>query len=271
MGRSWYDGTHRSPLNLPSEALTNSGDTLRGDAVDHVLGIGDYQGDIVAVDYGADETARAELVDLGVRGAVQVQGDAVAVVVGLVAPAQDRGVVAADLGAAGAVGGGTVELVEDQAVDGVGAVVDARGHHVDAEHVLLGRVEAELRAGAVDLRADVHGGAGLVRRHVLGIQGDGGLDGLEEQLGRHGGHADVPGRVLHAGSIAVGAEDLDFVGRRAEGLEALIGLLAVVQGRRHAVDPEERIGHELWRGPFSRLVGEVRLDVAVDCRWLRLH
>lgn len=232
--------------------------------MDRVLGVGDDEGDVLAVGQGTDEAAGAELVDLGVSGAVEVEGDAVALGPGAVAPAQDGGVVAANLGAAGAVGGGAVELVEDQAVDGVSAVVDARGQDVDAEHVLLRGAEAELGARAVDLGTDVHGGARLVGRDVLGIEGDGGLDGVEEQVSRHGRAADERGRVLHAHGVAVGAEDLDVARGGAEGLEALVGLLAVVEGGGHAMDADEGVRHELGSSPLARLYRVVALDVAVD-------
>lgn len=259
-----FQSTYGSALNLPAKALANGSDTLRRHTLNGVLGIGDNKGHVLAVGQGANETAGAELVHLGVGGAVEVEGDAVALGSGAVAPAQHGGIVAAHLGAAGAVGGGAVKLVEDQAVDGVGAVVDAGGQDVDAEHVLLGRAQTELSAGAVDLGADVHGGARLVGRDVLGIEGDGSLYGVEEQVSRDGRAADEGGRVLHADGVAVGAEDLNVAGGGAECLETLIGLLAVVQGRGHAVDADEGVRDELGSSPFPRLDRVVALDVAID-------
>ncbi len=201
-----------------------------------------------------------------------MQRDAVPLVPGLVTPPQHGGVVAAHLGAARPVGGGAVEVVQDERLDGVRAVVDARGQDVDAKDVLLRRVQAELGRRAVDLRADVHGGAGGVRGHVFGIEGDCGFDGIDEEVGRDGRDRDELGAVLQAHGVAVRAKDRDGrVARQAESLEALVGLLTVVEGRRHAVDAHVGVGNETeWR-PFPRLDRVVRLDVAVDWRaerWL---
>lgn len=197
--------------------------------------------------------------------AVEVQRDAVALGARLVAPAQHGRVVAADLDVAGAVGRRAVKVLEDQALDGVHAVVDARGDHEDAERVLLGRRQAQLRAGAVDLRPDIHGRARLVGGHEARVERHGGLARLHEEVFRHGRHAHDLGRVLHAHGVLVRAEQRNLlVARQAEGLEALVGLLPVVEGRRHAVDADEGVRHILERRPLAGVHRVRRFDVAVD-------
>lgn len=247
-------GTHRSLLHLPAKAPANLLDAVRGDTVNDGLGVGNDKCHVLAVLDGTNETTGAELVNLRVRSTVQVQGDAEALGSGSLAPAQHRRVVAADLGAAGSVWRGAVELVQDQGVDRMGAVVDTSRQDVDAEHVLLRRVQAQLGAGAVDLGPDVHGGARLVRGHVLSIEGDGGLDSIDEEVVGDGRAGDELSRVLHAGGVAVRTEDLDVARGGAEGLEALIGCLAVVEGRGHSVDPDEGVRHELEGRPFPGLL-----------------
>lgn len=61
--------------------------------------------------------------------------------------------------------------------------------------------------------------------------------------------------MLHANGITVGTENLDrLIARGAKGLEPLVGLLAVIEGRRHAMDANVRVGDELERCPFAGLV-----------------
>lgn len=146
----------------------------------------------------------------------------------------------------------------------MGAVVDARGHDEDAEHVLLGRDEAELGAGAVDLGADVHGGAGLVRRDELGVERDGRIHGLKEQLVGHGRARDELGRPPHAHRVSIRPEHRDGPVGPSERLQPFIGLLPVVQRRRHPVDADVWILYELERRPFARLDRVVRFYVAID-------
>lgn len=257
--------TYRALLDSPAEATSNLLHAVARDAVNHGLGVRHNNGHLVTIDQGTDETASAELIHLLVVHAVQVKSDVVALIPRLIRPPQNGSVVAAHLGVSGTVGRGPVKVVQDHAAHGVHAVVDASGHDEDAKHVLLGRVQAELGARAVNLGADVHGGAGLVGWDELGVERDGGAAGGDKHVlgdGRHGRHG---GRVLHAHRVLVGAEDLDGgVGRGAEGLEALVGLLAVVEGGRHAVDPDKGVAHKLEGRPLARLLGPVRLDMAVD-------
>lgn len=76
--------------------------------------------------------------------AIQVQGDAKAFLVGFLAPPQHRCIVTANLGAASAVGRRAVKLVQDQALDGMRAVVHAGRDDEHAEGVLFGWAETQL-------------------------------------------------------------------------------------------------------------------------------
>lgn len=174
-----------------------------------------------------------------------------------------RCIVSTNLGTAGTIGRGTIELVEDEALDQVSTMVDTSGHDEDAEHVLFRWDEAQLGARPVDLWADVHGGTGLVRRDELGVEGDGGLNGVNEQVLGHGRTRDELGGALHAGGIAVGTKDGDLVIGSAEGLQPLVGLLTVIQSRGHAVDADVGVRNKLEGRPFARLDRVVRLDVTV--------
>lgn len=253
-------------LHLPAKALGDTLNTLAGHALDDVVGIRHHNRHIVSVDQSTNETARAELVHFGMCGTVQVQCDVEALFACLVRPPQHRRIVTTDLGISGAVGCGTVELVQDEAAHRVYAVVHTGGQHVDTEGVLLWRAQAKLRAGAVDLRSHVHGGSRVVRWHPLGVEGDGGLASVDEEVDRHRRDGDALAAVLHAGGVAVGAEDLDGgVAGCAEGLEALVDLLTIVEGGRHAVEADEGVGDKLQGRPFAGLLGVVGLDVAIDC------
>ncbi|RYP29505.1 hypothetical protein DL767_006695 [Monosporascus sp. MG133] len=84
---------------------------------------------VVPVHDRPNKAARAELVDLRVCSAIEVQGDAEALLGRAAAPPEHERVIAADLGVARAVGRRAVEVIEHEAVDGVHAVVHARGYH----------------------------------------------------------------------------------------------------------------------------------------------
>ena len=101
-------------------------------------------------------------------------------------------------------------------------------------------------------------------RDVLGVERHGGPHGVEEELLGHGGHADDGRGVLHALGVAVGPEDGYGVVGEAEGLEALVRLLAVVERRRHAVQAHVRVRHEPEGAPFPGRHGVGRFDMAVD-------
>lgn len=192
-----------------------------------------------------------------------MQRNSKALIASLITVTEDRCVVTADLCAARSFRGGAIEVLKNEGLDGVNTVVDADGEDVDAESVFLRRAEAELSGGPKDERADVHRSACLEGGHVRGIQSDGGVDGFDEDSLWDLGDGDEVRGVLHAEGVFGGAEDLDGVVWGAEGLEALICLLAVVEAGGHAVDAEEGVGDEFGGGPLSGLLGVVAFDMAV--------
>lgn len=154
-------------------------------------------------------------------------------------------------------------------------MIHPRRQDIHTKRILLGRTEPQLRRAPVDLRTHVHGRARLVGRDELGVERDGGLDGGQEQVDGHGRDRDEGRRVLEARGVAVGAEDGDaVVARQAEGFEAFVGLLAVVEGGGHAVQADVGVGDEGRGGPDAGVDGVVRFDVAVywgeagSARWM---
>ena len=77
---------------------------------------------------------------------------------------------------------------------------------------------------------------------------------------------DEGGGVCEAFGVVGGAEDGYAVVWAAEGLHALVGLLAVVERWSHAMETEVRVGYESRCGPDAGLDGVVALNVAVDCQ-----
>jgi hypothetical protein len=230
--------TYRPALDLPAKRLCNLAHAVAGDALDHVLAVGNDNSDTLlrsAVD--TNETRSRELINLASGRAVQVQSDAEALTPRLVAEAQHRGVVATDLSATGTVGSRAVEVLENEGVDGVHAVVDASGHDEDHESVLLRRAETQLRRASEEERTNVHGRAGTVRRDELGVQADGQLNAVPEVLG--GDMRDRDGRsgVLHALCVGLRTEDVDgLVVGRTVGFKTFVALLSVVEGGCHSMD-----------------------------------
>ena len=193
-----------------------------------------------------------------------MQRDAIPLAPRLVAPPQHRRVIATYLGGPRAHRGRAVKILEDQGVDGLRAVVDARGHDEHAERVLLGRREAELGGGAEEEGPDVERGAGGVGRDEGGVEADGELDALEEARGGHGGDGDEGGGMGHAHGVRAGPEDGDAVVGCAEGFDAFVRLLPVVEAGRHAVNGEVGGGDEFWGRPFAGGFGVVGLNVPLD-------
>jgi hypothetical protein len=234
--------TYRPALDLPAERLCDLAHAVAGDTLDHVLAVRDDDCDALlgsAVD--TNEAGSGELVNLTPGRAVQVKSDAESFTPRLVAETEDGGVVATDLGTAGTVGSSTVEVLEDQGVDRVNAVVDASGHDEDNKSVLLRRTQAQLGRATKQKRTDVHGRSCAVRGNVLGVQADGELDTLLEVLDRDVGDGDGGGGVLHTLGILLGTEDVDgLVVRSAVGFQSLVALLAVVEAGCHSMNTHER-------------------------------
>lgn len=96
----------------------------------------------VTINQDTDEAARAELVDLGVGCAVQVQRNIVSLAPGLVRVPEHRRIVSTNLGTTRSVGCSSIEVVKNQTLDGVHAMVDTGRQDVDTEGVLVRRTQA---------------------------------------------------------------------------------------------------------------------------------
>lgn len=185
---------------------------------------------------------------------------------GPIAPPQHRRIVPADLGATRAVGRCTIKVVQDERFDGVSTMVHARGEYKDAEGVFFRRVQPKLGGRTVNLGPDVHSRPGSMGRDKLSVESNRGLDSIEEKVDGDGRHRNEFGTVLQACGVAIRPEDCDPVfARQAKGFEPLIGLLAVVERRRHTVDTNVRVGDELERAPFSGFDRVMGFDVAIYC------
>ena len=114
---------------------------------------------------------------------------------------------------------------------------------------------------------DIHGSAGLVGRNVSCVEGDGSVHGFDEEGFGDGRDGDEGGGVGEALGVLFGAVDGDFVGGGAEGFHAFVGLLAVVEGGRHAVESYVGVCDEAGTRPDPGFDGVVAFDMAVDCRW----
>jgi len=66
-------------------------------------------------------------------------------------------------------------------------------------------------------------------------------------------------------SISVWAEDGDLVVRRAEGLHALVCLLAIVERRCHAMEAQVWVCYVFGLRPDASLDAVVGFDMAIDC------
>lgn len=104
-----------------------------------------------------------------------------------------------------------------------------------------------------------------MRGDKLGVPCDGHVDGVEEELFGRGRHGDEGGAVLHSARVHGRAEEVDAaVIGGAEGLEALVALLAVVEAWGEAVDREVGGDDEFGGSPDAGVDAVVGLDVAVD-------
>ena len=103
----------------------------------------------------------------------------------------------------------------------------------------------------------------MVWGHISGIKSDGEVHTAQEMRFRYRRDGDEGGGVGHTGRVLRGAEYGDAVGRGAEGFDAFIGLLAVVEAGGHAMEAEVWVGHEDWRGPLGGGDRVVGFNVAV--------
>lgn len=70
--------------------------------------------------------------------------------------------------------------------------------------------------------------------------------------------------MCQACSIAIRAEDSDFVVGGAECLHSLIGLLAIVERRCHAMETQEGVCYVFGLRPDAGLDTVMRFDMAID-------
>lgn len=246
------------------QPLPNLTHRPRRHRINHVRTVRLHQRDLVSIPPHPDKRRRRELIDLRPRPTIQVQGDAEPLRRGARAMPQHRRIVAPDLRGPGALGRGAVKVFQDQGIDGMHAVVDAGRHHKHHKGICVWRGEAQLRGRPEEQGADVHRGAGFMGRDELGVGGDGELDALQEEILRDGGHGDELCGAAEARGVAVGAEDGDLARWVAEGFEAFVGLLAVVEAGGHAVEGEEGGGDKFGGRPCGpRAVGEVAFHMAV--------
>ena len=240
-GREFSVGNRATLDSVAEGILCNLACGLGGHGLDDVFGVGDdYCGLAIGICPDAEEARGRELVDFRARLAVEMQCDTEAGLTSALTVAEDGGVVAADLGGTCALWCGAVEVFENQGVDGVHTVVDARGHDEDDEGIFIWWAEAELGGGAEEEWADVHCCAGFVGWDEFGVRGDGEIDAVDEVLFRDWWDGDEFSGALHAEGVLVWAEDCDAARRGAEGFHAFIALDAVVEAWCHAVDGEMR-------------------------------
>jgi hypothetical protein len=204
-------GSNLSLLNGPAEMARDLHAAVAGDAFNNVGAVGHNEGDVLALLLDAKEPRGGEFLTGVLVLGVKVQGDAVALAARLVAPPDDRSVVTTNLGRSGAVGGGTVEVLHDERIEGVHAVVGVSREDEYAECVLARRLEGDLAAGAEDERADVEECVGGAWGNILGVSCNGEVDGFQESLFWDRGDGNVGRGVDDAGGVLLGAENVDYV------------------------------------------------------------
>ena len=263
------DVTYSSLLDLPAPGLGDLADAVARHALDDVLAVRHHERDVLAVTicvaFHANEARGGELIDLAPRLRIQVQRNPVPLLPRFLAPAQHRRIISAHLRGPRAFRRRAIEVLQHQRCDGVYAVIDAGRQDENEESVLLGRIQPQLRRGPEEQGPDIHGRPRAVRGDKLRVQTHSQMDALPEQLNGDLRHRDKGGGMLHALRVLLGPEDVDgLVVRGAEGFEAFVALLAVVQTGRHAVQAEEGVLDEFGRGPLPGRFAVVGFDVAVD-------
>ena len=103
-----------------------------------------------------------------------------------------------------------------------------------------------------------------MRRDELGVVRDGEVHHLQEEGFGGGGHGDGGGGARKPRCIQGRAENCNLAGRRSEGLEAFVALLAVVEARSHAVDWDVGGGDKAGGCPLLCVHRVRRRHVAID-------
>ena len=90
------------------------------------------------------------------------------------------------------------------------------------------------------------------------------MTAFQKQFLRDWRYGDKSGGMHHAFRILTGSENGDAVLGGAEGLNAFVCLLAVVQAGGHAMDGKIRGADEGWGAPFGRLDAVMGFDMPID-------
>mmetsp|Transcript_19846 Transcript_19846/g.48733 ORF Transcript_19846/g.48733 Transcript_19846/m.48733 type:complete len:407 (+) Transcript_19846:46-1266(+) len=202
----------------------------------------------------AEEDVRgADLLEVLELSGVEVQHVVEALFFGLHLGEQRAGIVADSLDAPRPALRSARVLVVHLELDGSELVpleVAAHRRHVHNERVAGSRREPQDGAGADDEGAQVERSF-AEGRHPLGVGDDGLLDGVHEDLLRHGGHAHALAPVPHAAGVLVRPEDDNAAILRALRLHPLEDPLPVVEHARAGRDLEIAVGLQLALGPLA--------------------
>ena len=197
----------------------------------------------------------ADFLNVLVLNAVQPQSLLVAQLVCLYLRDQGCSVVAAALGEAGAARAGTSVLILDEDLNRIdaGGVISADRRAYDDELVGAGGANAQMRLGSDDKRTDVQAGALSVRNPVL-IEGNNGLNSLNEILYRQARQAHAMVGVDHTLCILVRAEQLNGAVRGAVSLQTLKGLHCVMENHRCRIKLKRLIWYDAGVVPALFLI-----------------
>lgn len=251
-------------LNLASKALASQlNSRAAGDAIEDQLVIERSGDELLLSVLALPENEEVGGTGLGAFtvGAIQPKNLVVTATTSISGGQQRGAVVGTDLGVAEAANPGADHVLWGgvQAHTTGGAVHAGHVGDDDVEHGLLGGLDAELGLSADEGRAEVEEVAGLVARQPAGTVD---LEKSHDQLlklGRgKGRQGDAAGGHVHAGAVAVGAEDAQAAVVAAEDLEALEALGSIVQAGCSGHEAEGSVGLQLGGGPAlgGRPVGE---------------
>src|SRR5471030_119647 len=195
------------------------------------------RGDELVVVGDPEEVGRADFFDFGVGHRVQVDAVGKVRLLGLGAWHQAGGVVATDLGRAGALWGCAVEAGDQEVMRGQAALeVGTDRDREDREDELGSGAHADVVTHADNERTQVQRAASAIRRDETLVGADHSLAGFDELLGFHERHQQACATALHAQGVLVRAEQVDRAVLATIGLHAFEALLAIVKGSRAFAD-----------------------------------
>ena len=152
-----------------------------------------------------------------------------------------------------------------------GLEIRSHGRNEDDEEVLRSGFDAYLRTGTDEQRADVKRRSAAIRRHEALVKQYDAAHGLFKLLHRQLGHHNGAAGGLEALSVLVHAKDTDASVLAHEGLQALKGLLAIVQaGGSHVnVDVFRRGNLEFTPRAIAVITSHIVIRLHVTKRNLR--